>query len=54
MFPFDDVIMLHNTAYNIAVSEVQHKSEFVPTKDTPYLTLSGELWGVTCEDLREN
>ena len=25
-----------------------------PTKDTPYLTLTGELWGVFCEDLGEN
>ena len=25
-----------------------------PTKDTPYLTLAGELWGVFCDDSREN
>ena len=29
-------------------------SEFVITKDTPYLTLRGELWGVVCEDFEEN
>ena len=24
------------------------------TTDTPYLVLTGELWGIYCEDLREN
>ena len=26
------------------VTEVKHKPEFILTKDTPYLTLMGELW----------
>ena len=25
-----------------------------PQKDTPYLALKGELWGVFCEDFGEN
>ena len=34
--------------------EVEYKSEFVSAKDTPYLALTGELWGVFCEDFGEN
>ena len=33
--------------------ETERKSEFVVTKDTPYLTLTGELWSVCCEDVGE-
>ena len=41
--------------YNISVvTEVEYKSEFVSTKDTPYLTLTGELWCAFCEDFGEN
>ena len=29
-------------------------SDFIITPDTPYLALTGELWGVYCEDLGEN
>ena len=32
----------------------EHESKFQLTKDTPYLALTGELWGVCCEDLEEN
>ena len=32
----------------------QDKSEFKVTKDTPYLALTGELYGVCCEDISEN
>ena len=28
------------------MTNAEHKSEFVFTKDTPYLALTGELWGV--------
>ena len=31
-----------------------HKSEFVVTIDTPYLALTGELWGVYCEGFEGN
>ena len=36
------------------MTAVEHKSDFDVTKDTPYLALTGELWGVCCEDLGEN
>ena len=35
-------------------AEAEYKSDFVATKDTPYLALTGELWGVFCEDFVEN
>ena len=36
------------------MTEVEYKSEFEFPKDTLYLALTGELWGVLCEDFREN
>ena len=33
---------------------VEYKSQIELTKDTPYLTLVGELWGVFSKDLGEN
>ena len=42
--------MLHSTS----VTEAEHASEFKLTKDTPYPTLIGELWGVYCNDFEEN
>ena len=32
----------------------ERNSDFKLTKDTPYLALRGELWGVYCEELGEN
>ena len=40
--------------YITATTKAEYKSEFEPTKDTPYLVLMGELWGVFCDDFREN
>ena len=43
--------------YNLAIVcdttmvVAEHKSELKLTKDTPYLALKSELWGVYCEDL---
>ena len=34
--------------------EAQYQSDAGTTKDTPYLALTGELWGVFCEYLWEN
>ena len=31
----------------------ERKSNIRPTRDTPYLSPTGELWDVFCEDLRE-
>ena len=32
----------------------EYQSDGEPTKDTLYLTLTGELWGAFCEYLSEN
>ena len=34
--------------------EAEYQSDAETTKDTPYLALTGELWGVFCEYLWEN
>ena len=34
--------------------EAEYQSDTGTTKDTPYLALTGELWGVFCEYLWEN
>ena len=31
--------------------EAKHASDAISTKDNPYLALTGQLWGVFCEDL---
>ena len=36
------------------MTAVEQKSDTELTRDTPYLALTGELWGVYCEDLGEN
>ena len=36
------------------VQWLRHKSEFVFIKDTPYLILTGKLWGVCYRDFLEN
>ena len=37
-----------------AVTEAEYKSEFEPTKYTPYLALTGELWDMFCKDIKRN
>ena len=34
--------------------DVKYKWEFEPTKATPYLALTGELWDAFCDDFGEN
>ena len=34
--------------------EADHKSEVRLTTDNPYLTLTGELWDVYCENIGED
>ena len=41
----------NDVAYSTAA--IKHKSEFDLTKYTLYLALTGELWGVYCEELGE-
>ena len=38
----------------IAGIQAECQSDAGSTKDTPYLALTGELWGVFCEYLWEN
>ena len=38
----------------ITETEAEHQSYAGSTKNTPYLALTGNLWGVFCEYLREN
>ena len=42
------IILYIYIAHINAVTEAEVKSDVEPTKDTPYLTLTGELWGVFC------
>ena len=42
------------TWYGMTMTEAKYASEVIFTKDTPYLALTGELWGVFCEDWGEN
>ena len=44
----------HDITIDIAMAAAERKSHFKLTTDTPYLALTGELWGVYCEDLGEN
>ena len=40
--------------YGTAMTAAERKSNFKLTIATPYLTLTGELWGVYYEDFEEN
>ena len=40
--------------HDIAYITAKYKSECEPSKDSPYLALTGELWGVFCENFQEN
>ena len=35
------------------MKSAQPKTDIELTKDTPYLGLTGEIWGVCCENFRE-
>ena len=37
-----------------AMTVAENESDFNITRDTPYLTLTRELWGVCCDDLGAN
>ena len=42
---------IYHITYSTAVTAAKHKSGIELTKDTPYLALTCELWGVCSEDL---
>ena len=44
----------HDIAYSTFVTEAEHKVDIVFTTDTPWLTLTGKLWGVYWEEFGEN
>ena len=46
--------IFHDIAYGTAMPVAERKSDFKLTIDTPYLALTGELWGVCCKDIGEN
>ena len=52
--PLQRGIILHKIAHIAAVPNVEYKWELEATNDTPYLALTGELWGGFCDDFREN
>ena len=36
------------------MTAAEYISDIELTKDTPYLALAGELWGISCKHLGEN
>ena len=46
--------MQNDIAYIAVMTEAEYTKEFENTKDTPYLTLTGERWGVFCKYFSEN
>ena len=46
--------MYHNFSHSTAMTAAEHKWDLKLTRDTPYLALMGELWGVCCEEISEN
>ena len=44
----------HDIVQITAVTEAEYEYKFEPTKDTPYLTWTGELLGVFCDGFGEN
>ena len=47
---FIKILLTHSTA----IIAAEHESDLKLTRDTPYLALMGELWGVSSDDIGEN
>ena len=47
-------LIYHDITCDIAVIVAESESNIRITMDTPYRALTGELWGVYCEDFGEN
>ena len=43
----------HDTTYGTVITVAESESDFRITTDTPYLALTGMLWGVNCESLEK-
>ena len=46
--------MYHDITYDTAIQVVESESDIRIITDIPYLALTGELWGVYCEDFGGN
>ena len=44
----------HNITHDTAIKVAESVLDFRITTDTPYFALTGELWGIYCEDFEEN
>ena len=47
-------LIYQDNTYDTAITMAESESNFRITTGAPYLALTGELWGVYCEDLEEN
>ena len=53
--PLYRVPIYHNVTYGtVIIVAAESESNFRIKMDTPYLVLTGELWGVYCEDFGED
>ena len=48
------VRIYQDITYSAAMTVTERKSDFKLTTDTPYLALTGELWGAYYENFEEN
>ena len=44
----------HDIAYDTAITALERESDIKMTTYWPYLALTGELWGVFCDDYGDN
>ena len=51
---YNVVQFYHDNIHVTGLTAAELKSNFELTTYTPYLALTGELWGVCCEDFEEN
>ena len=51
---YNAVHFFHDITYGTAMAVAELRWNFKFTTDTPYLALTGELWGVCCKDIGEN
>ena len=47
-------LLSYDITCRVAMTHDVYSSDYELTKDTPYLTLTRELWGVSCEYFGEN
>ena len=45
---------MNDSVHITVLTGAEDECKFESTKDTPYLALTGELWGVVCDNLGEN